>query len=128
MRLLFLPASSRPAAGVNHSYPAIAPIFELVSLRANQSLIEVEHNRLPMWGPLLVLDLEFLRPLQVLILNFVERYILLLLYLNLQGVSQLSRIFLAVRVVFEKGTPVILGLGLDVIFGDFLPLERLLNS
>ncbi len=82
-----------------------------------------------MRGTFLVLHLELLRPLKILILYFIKRYVFLLLYLNLECIFKLPIVFFAIGVIFEKCTTVIPLLdALDVFVRDFFSLYALLEA
>jgi hypothetical protein len=82
-----------------------------------------------MWWSFLVFFLEFLSPLYILILYSIKLYILLLLNLNWECISQFSFIILAIWITVKKGASIIgEGLVLDLVFWNFLSLETYMGS
>jgi len=114
---------------VDDSDAAVISVLKFVSLCAHQGLVQVEYNRLLVWGPFLVLHLEFLRPQKILILYFIILYVFLLLYLNLECIFKFPEIFFAIGVIFEKCAMVIPLLDTCYVFiGNLIPLYALLEA
>jgi hypothetical protein len=82
-----------------------------------------------MWWPFLVFFLELLSPLYILILYSIKLYILLLLNLNWECISQFSFVILAIWISIKKGASIIgKGLVLELVFWNFLSLETNMGS
>jgi hypothetical protein len=113
---------------VNHCYPTVTSILKLVSLGANQSLIQVKNDSFLVLRPLFILYLEFLGPLQILLFYLTKGYVFFFLDLNRKRISEFSWVVFTVWIILEKGTPIILGDGLDDIIRELFSLQRLLET